>query len=35
MKLTADYTDFTDAGETPGLPTGWINGVGLRAAYDF
>jgi phosphate-selective porin OprO/OprP len=33
MKVQLNY--IAEHRDTPGVPPGWINGIGLRAAYDF
>jgi len=33
MKVECNY--IAEHRDTPGVPVGWINGVGVRAAYDF
>jgi hypothetical protein len=33
MKVQLNY--IAEHGDAPSLTPGWINGVGLRAAYDF
>jgi hypothetical protein len=33
MKVQCNY--MAEHRDMPGVPIGWINGVGLRAAYDF
>jgi hypothetical protein len=33
MRISATY--IVEHRDMPGAPVGWINGVGLRAAFDF